>query len=324
MIVRRARWRLTLGFTAVQLLTYAVFAIAVYVYVTSTFDFDGIEDGGSPQTAEAGFATLQSALLLAFIGLLVVAPVSSWVLAGVAMRPVAATLEAQRRFVDDASHELRTPLTAIQAQLELALLRPRRAEEYRRACEAALDATHALAAIAADLIASSEGIHAKRGDDSVELAPAVGRAVALLPDPGRVEIEVASRPMVAISDAAAQRALVNVLVNACRYSDPASLVSVRVSNRGRWGLVDVVDRGIGMSADQTRHAFDRFWQADPSRSAEGSGLGLSIVRDICASVGGKVSISSEPGVGTTVSVSLPLSRSSHDARRTVDMTAHPV
>ncbi|BDV31611.1 sensor histidine kinase [Microbacterium terricola] len=324
MILRRARWRLTLGFTAVQLITYAAFAFSVYAFVTATFDFDGFEEGGSALSAEAGFATLRAALLLAFAGLVLVAPLSSWALAGIAMRPVADALAAQRRFVDDASHELRTPLTAIQGQLELALLRPRTLAEYRAACEKALAATHVLAATADDLLVASEHTRERPDVSFVALGEAVRGARGLLAHPERVAIEIAGQPKVEASSAALQRVLVNILVNACRYSSEDTTIVARVFSRGRWAVVEVEDRGIGMTRSESRRAFDRFWQADPSRTGEGSGLGLSIVREIVNSLRGDISISSVPGAGTTVRVRLPLSRSSHDPVRSVEATADSV
>jgi len=323
MILRRARGLLTLGFTLVQLVTYGILAVSVYTYVTGAFDFDAVEDSGYAPTAEAGFATLRTALILAFVCLLVLAPLSSWLLAGLAMRPIAATLAAQRRFVDDASHELRTPLTAIQGQLELALLRPRSAAEYREACVRALDATQALAATAEDLIVAAEGPSASVAGGDADVVDVVHRAGGLMADPSRFHVEVRDRPRVAAPAAAVQRVLVNVMVNASRYSAADTPVIVRVERRRRRAVVEIADRGNGMTREQARRAFDRFWQADPSRGAQGSGLGLSIVRDILTSLHGDVSLRSRPGIGTTVRVRLPLSRSSHTAAPTVETTDHP-
>lgn len=330
MILRRARWRLTLGFTAVQLITYAAFALAVYAYVTTTFDFDGIEDGGSASTAEAGFQTLRVALVLAFVCLVAVAPLTSWVLAGLAMRPVAETFAAQRRFVDDAAHELRTPLTAIQAQLELVLRRPRSVAEYQDASTAALEAAHALGRITDDLLVASEHPSERRTDESADVRAVVDVSRGLLAEPDRVHAEGTDSIQVRGSASALQRVITNLLVNACRYSDPDSAVVVRLGSRARlagragWATIEVSDSGIGMNAAQLAHAFDRFWQADPSRAEEGSGLGLSIVRDIVTSLRGDVSIESIPGAGTTVRVRLPLSRSSHDPLRNVENDGIPV
>lgn len=321
MIEKRARLRLTVGFAAVQLSTYAIFALAVYAYVTATFDFDGIADGGSSETAEAGFATLRSALILAFAGLAVVAPLSSWVLAGLAMRPVTATLAAQRRFVDDAAHELRTPLTAVQGQLELALLRPRSGAQYRESLRRALDAARALGQTTEDLLLASENAQEQPAPAVVSVRDAVDAATALLAEPRRVRIEQRGDPRVQASATALRRVLTNLLVNACKYSatgDAASdPVIVRIGMTMRWAVVEVADTGIGMTPIETRRAFDRFWQADSSRASDGNGLGLSIVRDIAASLRGDVRIESAPGRGTTVRVRLPLSRSSHGGLRSV-------
>ncbi|WP_223585441.1 HAMP domain-containing sensor histidine kinase [Microbacterium sp. OVT16B] len=321
MIVRRARWRLTIGFTTVQLLTFALFAWGVYAFAITAFDFDGVADGGGTSTAEAGFATLRTALIVALSGLCVVAPFTSWLLAGLAMRPVASTLAAQRRFVDDASHELRTPLTAIQGQLELILTRPRTVSEYREACATALEAAHSLASIADDLILAADGGHDRTADAVVELGDALHRVRGLLAAPDRVVVTQQRRVVVAGLPSTVERVLLNLLVNAEKYSDAD--VDVRIRAAGGWGEVVVRDAGKGMTRAQVRRAFDRFWQADPSRAGEGSGLGLSIVREIVTSLGGRVALTSVPDVGTTVRVRLPLSRSSHAGLRNVGETEVP-
>lgn len=321
MIVRRARWRLAIGFTVVQLLTFALFAWGVYGFVITAFDFDGVADGGTTSTAEAGFATLRTALIVALSGLGAVAPITSWLLAGLAMRPVASTLAAQRRFVDDASHELRTPLTAIQGQLELILTRPRTASEYREACATALDAAHSLTAIADDLILAADRGHDRAPDASVELGDAIHRVRGLLAAPDRVVVTQQRRVVIAGPPSAVDRILLNLLVNAQKYSDAD--VHVRILAARGWGEVVISDAGKGMTRAQVRRAFERFWQADPSRAGEGSGLGLSIVREIVVSLGGRVSLTSTPDVGTDVRVRLPLSRSSHAYLRNVGETEVP-
>lgn len=319
MIVHRARLRLTVGFAVAQLGTFALFALGVYGFVTSAFDIDGTDEAGSAATAEAGFATLRAALVIAFGVLLLVAPATSWLLAGAAMRPVAATLAAQRRFVDDASHELRTPLTVIQGQLELVLSRSRSEQEYREACAAALGAARALGAIADDLIiAADDDERPERAQ--VEMGDAVRRVQGLLSDPGRVVIEQSHPALVDASATAVDRILLNLLVNAQRYSDAGTPIRVRIGATRRWGEIEIRDEGKGMTRVQVRRAFERFWQADASRAGEGSGLGLSIVREIVTSLGGRIRLASSPGVGTTATVRLPLSRSSHGALRSVGST----
>lgn len=308
MTLLRSRWRLTVAFTSVQLATFALFAWGVYTFVISAFDIDGVDEGASAPTAEAGFATLRVALLIAFGGLMLVAPVTSWVLAGVALRPVAATLAAQRQFVDDASHELRTPLTAIQAQLEMILTRTRSQSEYQAACANALEGAYALGAVSDDLLLAADENRGRSRGDPVDLGQVVRRARDQLPAPERVRITQEGTPKVQGAASAVERILVNLLVNAEKYSPPGAPVVVHVAAVGRWGQVEITDIGVGMSRTEVRRAFDRFWQADPSRGDGGSGLGLAIVRDLVESLRGRVTLMSAPARGTVARVRLRLSR----------------
>ena len=68
----------------------------------------------------------------------------------------------------------------------------------------------------------------------------------------------------------------------------------------------IEDNGTGMEPEAVRHAFDRFWRADAARAQTGHGLGLALVRQICVAHGGEATISSAPGLGTTLTISLPL------------------
>jgi two-component system, OmpR family, sensor kinase len=94
----------------------------------------------------------------------------------------------------------------------------------------------------------------------------------------------------------------NLVANALKHTHGPVTVSV-AARPGAAELV-VSDTGPGMSPDGVAHAFDRFWQADPSRAGAGSGLGLSIVAAIVAAHDGSVSIDSDPAAGTRVVVTL--------------------
>jgi two-component system sensor histidine kinase TctE len=104
------------------------------------------------------------------------------------------------------------------------------------------------------------------------------------------------------------RAVANLVSNAARYSPSGSHILVTVGRHGARARIEVADQGIGMSARERRHAFERFWRADSSRTVEGTGLGLSIVQEIVRLHHGKVTISTSSGSGTTVRLELPLSR----------------
>jgi len=102
------------------------------------------------------------------------------------------------------------------------------------------------------------------------------------------------------------QALGNVLSNACKYSPAGSPVVVRlVADEGRVG-VEVRDEGNGMEAAVVERVFERFFRGDQASGVPGSGLGMTIVKEILDIHGGRVEISSRPGQGTTVILWLPL------------------
>ncbi|ALS77431.1 sensor histidine kinase [Planococcus kocurii] len=101
----------------------------------------------------------------------------------------------------------------------------------------------------------------------------------------------------------------NLLTNAIKYSEPGSSIDVQLRIHSGQLLLAIQDEGIGMSPNEVEHAFDRFYRADQARtrSSKGSGLGLAIVKEIVELHSGTVLLSSVPGEGTTVQVTLPLS-----------------
>ena len=99
---------------------------------------------------------------------------------------------------------------------------------------------------------------------------------------------------------------VNLLSNALKYTKDGGHVGVSLERRSRQAIVMVSDTGCGMTKNQIRHAFDRFYQGDQSHMSTGTGLGLAIVKAVAKKHGGTVSIESELYRGTTFTVILPL------------------
>jgi two-component system, OmpR family, sensor kinase len=97
----------------------------------------------------------------------------------------------------------------------------------------------------------------------------------------------------------------NLLANAYVHTPSGTQVLLRVRREGEQSLVEVEDDGPGMEEEDGRHAFERFWRGSPARSGPGSGLGLSIVAGIVAAHQGKVELTTAPGRGTAVRVTLP-------------------
>jgi len=332
MIFRQAIRRLTLAYTAVQLVLFGVFALAVYFYVTGTFDFDtaDVQGEGGLASAEQSFATLRDALVVIYAGLLLVVPITSWLMARAAMAPVRRSYELQQRFVDGASHEMRTPLAVVQGELELALTRSRTPAEYESAIRVAADATAGLVRLTNDLLLLSRGESSELAlgftpvDLNTLVADAAAEAFARQPTLAPIVIDPPAREggddtgdgdgsgserggvWTHGSQELLSRAVSNLIDNARKFSavDDAVLVSVRVL--GATAIVEVHDEGMGMSHTELAHARDRFWRAEAARSREGHGLGLALVDEIVRAHGGTLGLRSEPGVGTVATLRIPL------------------
>jgi len=104
-----------------------------------------------------------------------------------------------------------------------------------------------------------------------------------------------------------RRALDNLLDNAAKYSDGETPVKLAVIPSGASVAFEVVDKGIGMSAEELERAFTPFWRADSSRTRKtgGVGLGLALARRIARVHGGEVTLTSTPGLGTTARLEVP-------------------
>ncbi len=97
---------------------------------------------------------------------------------------------------------------------------------------------------------------------------------------------------------------VNLIDNAVKFDEPGGRVLLQLDRQGEHVRVRVSDNGRGMTGEQMAHIFERFYQADGSHAAEGSGLGLALVRQIVTQEGGSISVESVPGEGTCFTVLL--------------------
>jgi len=217
-----------------------------------------------------------------------------------------------RRFVADASHELRTPLTAVRAYAELFTRgADERPDDLARAMTGISRESERMSLLVDDLLLLArldEGRPLERKD--VDLERVVGDAVetARTVEPDR-PIEYHAEHAVVVGDPDRLRQVVDNLLSNVRFHTPAGApVEVSVASRNGDAVIEVKDSGPGMSQEDATRVFERFYRADASRSREsgGVGLGLSIVAAVAEAHGGTASASSEPGVGTTFRVTLPL------------------
>jgi two-component system, OmpR family, sensor histidine kinase MprB len=214
----------------------------------------------------------------------------------------------QRRLVADAGHELRTPLSSLRANVDLLRRSRRQARPLDPADEDELlhdlaQQTRELSALVDDLNALAVSPASETQFTTVRLDHVVERATARVRTRARArEFDVRLSPVVvAGNEAEVERAVVNLLDNAVKFSPDHSTVSVTCDN----GLVTVSDRGSGLTEKEAQHAFERFWRSSRARSLPGSGLGLSIVKDVAERHGGWAGLRPREGGGTHVSLYVP-------------------
>ncbi|MBX7207895.1 MAG: HAMP domain-containing protein [Verrucomicrobiaceae bacterium] len=220
----------------------------------------------------------------------------------------------QQRFVADASHELRTPLTILRGEIEVALRKPRSADEYREVLQSNKEEIEALSRLTDNLLtlarADAGQIALHREDiDLVELVRDV--SVRLQPAAEKrgvgIEIEAEGDTQLSCDRLQIERVVFNLIDNAVSFSPAGESVSVVIGGVEGAIRLEVRDSGPGIQADHLPHLFDRFYRADQSRSREheGAGLGLAIVKAFVEADGGSVEVYSEFGRGSAFVVRFP-------------------
>ncbi|TQL02246.1 cell wall metabolism sensor histidine kinase WalK [Cellulomonas sp. SLBN-39] len=231
-------------------------------------------------------------------------------------RTVNAAFDAQqdaehrvRAFVADASHELRSPLTAatgwVDLDLQGALDDPARREHAMQRVAAQLARMGTLVDELATLARTDAGtpLAAEPVDLGALAAEVVEDARVVDPD-RRIRLVAAPAPVLGDPTRLAQ-VLRNLVANATTHTPPDAAVTVTVTPGALRHQVTVADTGPGIPLAHLPHLFERFWRADPARGPGGSGLGLAIVQSLVEAHGGTVAVTSTPGTGTTVTLTLP-------------------
>ena len=218
-------------------------------------------------------------------------------------------------FNADVAHELNTPIAILINSCELALRRPRSAEELRQALSSNLEELHRIAHIVADMLFlanAQRGAMASR-EEEVELSELAAEVIDYHEEAMRaahVGAVVRGEARARVDAGLLQRAIANLVSNATRYARPGTRVEVVISRgvteEGEDVIrIDVINAGAAIAPAHLPRLFDRFYRADPSRSgaSRNHGLGLSIVAAVARMHGGSAEARSADGV-TTVGFSL--------------------
>jgi signal transduction histidine kinase len=224
------------------------------------------------------------------------------------------SFERQQRFTGDASHQLRTPLTSMLGQIEVALRRGRSADDYRHVLNQVSEQAGRLHQIVEMLLFLARADAEAQFPQGEKLYLTVWLGDHLKARSGHkraddLRLESSEKePLWVLAQPALLGQLVdNLLDNACKYSQPGSPITLRVSREEQSVLLTVKDKGQGISADDIGHVFEPFYRSSEMRQKGigGIGLGLSVARRIASAFGGSIEVKSEPGSGTEFVLRFP-------------------
>jgi signal transduction histidine kinase len=225
---------------------------------------------------------------------------------------------AKAEFIANASHELRTPLTALSGYLEM--LEDEEDEQVRteflKDMRSQTDRLQSLARTLLDLSRLDANATTFRTEevDLEDLLHALRRDFGYTGRPMSVHADEDIPPVVT-DPTQLHRMLAIMLDNAIKYPSEDNPIDINLSRDDGHAVISVTDRGCGIPEGEIPHIFDRFYRAQGSSRADGTGLGLALAREITDHLGGKIRVQSQPGIGSTFSVALPLTADSRDGSR---------
>jgi len=226
--------------------------------------------------------------------------------------------EMKSEFLATAAHELRTPMSSIYGFVELMLTRTPSEAERKEYLQIIYDQTKSLIKMLNELLDLAR-IEAREGKDfkfvSSDVLGVIRKALQELNLPPEshpviLEDETDSLSRIFIDEEKIKQVFINVIGNAHKYSPKGGAITINLSTESKdatdWLRIKVSDHGMGMTKDQAYRAFERFYRANTSGEIPGTGLGLSLVKEIVHIHGGSVELNSQVAAGTDVILHFPL------------------
>ncbi|WP_258100837.1 sensor histidine kinase [Marinoscillum pacificum] len=222
-----------------------------------------------------------------------------------------AAFDSQKSFIANASHELRTPMTSILSQVDVILLKERESEEYIHSLSSIKEDVRELAVLAERLLLLARIDAFKETFVPVRLDSLIWQATSDLSKQFSNQIVVDLSPdidderflMIQGSEQLLRSVVVNVLENACKYSD--NEVRVTLSLEQSELVLTIADEGIGIDDNDLAHISEPFFRGTNTQGFSGSGIGLNLVKKIIDIHDGQYFIRSSIGIGTSVKIFLP-------------------
>ena len=237
------------------------------------------------------------------------------------LQPLATTFDAMlarledsfkrlSQFSADLAHELRTPVANIMGEAQVALTRERTPSEYREVIESTIAECERLSGIVDNLLfvarvdAARESIERKLIDARAAVEK-IATFYQTLAEDRNVAIHCSGEGEIYVDPALFERALGNLMDNALRFTPEGGTIQISITVKAAHSEVTVSDNGYGITPEHLLRVFDRFYRVDSSRSSDGAGLGLALVKSIVDLHGGSAKIESEVNRGTTVTLTFP-------------------
>ncbi|MGH2346047.1 MAG: sensor histidine kinase [Chloroflexota bacterium] len=314
-----ARLRLTLWYLAILGAIVGLLSLVIYRILRSLQDSELHAIGAAQRHGVAGlFARDERLLAIQLLaldcGVLILAALGAYVLAGRTLEPIEQAMDRQQRFASAASHELRTPLTVLRGNMEVALLNRRSPEEYEDILRGAADEATRMGVLVADLLAWAR---AQRDAEALALElldlGAVAREAAEGIRPLAVgkqqtlEVRLDGSLLVQGDPLKLRQALSNLIDNAVAYTPAGGTVRLTGRRERRHVIVEVGDTGPGIAAEHLPRLFEPFYRVDTARSGDSAhtGLGLALADWIVRAHQGRLSVESRVGEGTVFTLTLP-------------------
>lgn len=263
---------------------------------------------------DVSLKSLKSKLFYISTIIIITSAVASYVLSKRTLKPIFMAWEKQTEFVQNAAHELRTPLTIIQAKQQLLLKEPEskiidKSEDIRLT----INETRRLTKLVKELMilatADSNKLQMKKEQKNIdEVVKEVSTPYAEYAKMQNKELtlNLNCNKEVNIDVNKIEQLIVILLDNAIKYTKENEKIQVNTNYKDGKCIIEVADEGIGISDEQKKHIFERFYRADKARSREtgGTGLGLAIAQTIVKAHGGSIRVHNNTPKGTNFIVKI--------------------
>ncbi len=309
-----ARLKLTALYVLIVAIIVFGFSIFLYQSVGSNLR-DASDDDFAGHDSHQHFVSntldsLQYELLFADLIIIVTSAGLSYVLAGRTLKPIQKSVEAQKVFAANASHELRTPLTVMRNDMEVFLRNTSQTKELaQKTMNSNLEEIERMSGIVENLLLLARSDNASLPTlaplDVSILIKTMTRKMQSLADKKNIQIisKLPDSLMIQGNTALLERVMLNILQNSIEHTPQHGSITFETTQQDSQVIIRVIDTGSGIDEKDLPNIFTRFYKTE---SSNGSGLGLSIVKEIIDQHHGSISIESIKSKGTTVIIHLPV------------------